>query len=90
MYDFQALDTLPSIFRENDAELEFPLWAKRCAYTTYTEWPKGEILVPNISPAGRYGPFSRGLARLDSTTEISVDTSSLPPPWGSLLISFPP
>ena len=72
MYDFQALDTLPSIFRENDAELEFPLWAKRCARITYREWPKGAILVPNISPAGRYGPFSRGLARLDSRRQGAV------------------
>ena len=66
MYDFQALDTLPSIFRENDAELKFPLLAKRCARNTHREWPEGAILVLCRSPAGKIVPISGGLARLDS------------------------
>jgi hypothetical protein len=34
-----------SLLRVNEAELKYPLWAKRCAPGATGLWPKGAILV---------------------------------------------
>ena len=57
---------LKPLLRENHADLKFPLLYKRCGYGRGGEWPEAEILDFARSPAGTNGPFSGGLARLDS------------------------
>ena len=46
-----------SLPRENEGELKYPLWAKRCAPRATRLWPKGAILVCGRSRAGRNGAF---------------------------------
>ena len=49
---------LEPLLRVNEAELKYPLWAKRCAPGAIRLWPKGAILVWCGSPSGTKRPSS--------------------------------